>query len=136
MEEEKKDFVVKDRRFFSQEESGQEEKAEKAPKPQEEVKPIHRQPDSKEAQGEEPHLPEINFATFVLSLHSSALVHLGIIENPATGEKNKSMPLAKQTIDILGVIEKKTRGNLEKDEESLLKNILHDLRLMYVKEKG
>ncbi len=48
-------------------------------------------------------------------------------------EKNLSM--AKQTIDILSMLEEKTAGNLSKDEEDLLKNILYDLRIIYVKEK-
>lgn len=133
MAEEKKDFVVKDRRFSSREEGKDEEKdVSQKHAPEAGFEKI----DSTGPEAEDTRLPEINFATFVLSLHSSALVHLGIIENPATGEKNKSLGLAKQTIDILGVIEKKTQGNLDKDEENLLKNILHDLRLMYVKEKG
>ncbi len=136
MAEEKKDFVVKDRRFSSREEPLEDEKREKTVDAEQPKKPFPKAPDPKAAQEEDPRLPEINFATFILSLHSSALVHLGVIENPATGEKNRSLALAKQTIDILGVFEKKTLGNLDKDEESLLKNILHDLRLMYVKEKG
>jgi hypothetical protein len=133
MAEEKSDFVVKDRRVFSQEEPQE--------KPSEELKA--KQPDvqhSKPSESEkpvesEPPLPEINFATFILSLHSSALVHLGFMENPVGKGKSKNMALAKQTIDILAIIDEKTRGNLDKDEENLLKNILHDLRLAYVKEK-
>ncbi len=78
-------------------------------------------------------LPEINFATFIFSLNSSALVHLGMVEDPATGKKEKNLLLAKQTIDIIGMLEKKTKGNLTGDEDQLLKNILHDLRIMYVK---
>jgi hypothetical protein len=78
-------------------------------------------------------LPEINFSTFVFSLNSSALVHLGILEDPATGKPAKDLPMAKQTIDILGMLEKKTRGNLTDDEAKLLQNILHEIRLMYVK---
>ncbi len=65
-------------------------------------------------------LPKIDFATFIFSLNSSGLVHLGMIEDPATGQKEKSLPMAKQTIDILGMLEEKTRGNLNKDEESML----------------
>lgn len=81
-----------------------------------------------------PPLPEINFATFIFSLNSSALVHLGLMEEPMTGKKEKNLPLAKQTIDIIGMLAEKTRGNLSDDEEKLVKNILHDLRMMYVKE--
>ena len=80
-------------------------------------------------------LPAINFATFIFSLDSSALVHLGIIDDPASGEKARNLPLAKQTIDLLGMLQKKTRGNLTADEDAMLKDILYDLRILYVKEK-
>jgi hypothetical protein len=81
-------------------------------------------------------LPTLNFATFIFSLNSSALVQLGMMEDPMTGEKTKNLPLAKQTIDILSMLEEKTRGNLDVDEAAMLKNILYDLRILYVKEKG
>lgn len=80
--------------------------------------------------------PSINFATFVFSLNSSALVQLGMMEDPMTGQKGKNLPLAKQTIDILSMLEEKTKGNLETDEAAMLKNILYDLRIHYVKETG
>ncbi len=78
----------------------------------------------------------INFSTFVISLNASALVNLGVMADPAKGEKTKNTGLAKQTIDILSMLEEKTRGNLTKDEENILKNILYDLRIRYVKEQG
>jgi hypothetical protein len=81
-------------------------------------------------------LPKIDFSTFVLSINSSALVQLGLIEEPSTGQKTKNIPLAKQTIDILAMLEEKTSGNLTNDEENILKNILYELRMLYVKEKG
>jgi hypothetical protein len=81
-------------------------------------------------------LPEVSFSTFVLSLNASALVHLGILEDPATGSKEKNLVLGKQTIDILGLLEEKTRGNLTAEEDGLLKNLLYDLRLVYVREKS
>lgn len=80
-------------------------------------------------------LPKIDFATFVLSINSSALVQLGLIEDPATGQKTKNLALAKQTVDLLAMLEDKTRGNLTNDEENILKNILYELRMLYVKEK-
>lgn len=81
-------------------------------------------------------LPKIDFSTFVLSINSSALVQLGLIEDPASGQKTKNLPLAKQTIDLLAMLEEKTKGNLTNDEENILKNILYELRMLYVKEKG
>jgi hypothetical protein len=81
-------------------------------------------------------LPKIDFSTFVLSINSSALVQLGLIEDPSTRQKTKNLPLAKQTIDILGMLEEKSAGNLTEDEENILKNILYELRMLYVKETG
>ena len=78
--------------------------------------------------------PGMTFSTFIFSLNSTALVHLGAMNDPQTGQTGKNLPVAKQTIDIIGMLEEKTRGNLSNDEEKLIKNILHDLRLMYVKE--
>jgi hypothetical protein len=80
-------------------------------------------------------MPAINFATFIFSLNSSVLVHLGIIGDPATGKKGKDLSMAKQTIDILVMLLEKTRGNLTDDEENMLKSMLYDLRILYVKEK-
>lgn len=143
MGEETKEFIIKDKRIFSGEDKEPQES-----EPQESEKDEKIEPSAEEAEDKgsddsgttgEPQkdstLPEINFATFIFSLNSSALMHLGVIEDPVSGKKVKNLPIAKQTIDILGMLDEKTRGNLTKDEENLLKNILHDLRLMYVKEK-
>lgn len=80
-------------------------------------------------------MPEINFSTFVLSLNSSALVHLGIQTDPTTGGTSENLLLAKQTIDILAMLEEKTKGNLEEDEKRLLTHVLYELRMLYVKQK-
>ncbi len=81
-------------------------------------------------------LPKIDFSTFVLSMNSSALVQLGLIDDPAGGQKTKNLPLAKQTIDMLAMLEEKTKGNLTDDEEKILTNILYELRMLYVKAKA
>ena len=137
--EEKKGFVVKDRRIFAPENLDGEEKGEKeAPAAEEKKEAETKEANEKPAaESQKPPLqfPEINFATFVASLNASALLQLGAIEDPTTGTKNKSLPTAKQTIDILSMLQAKTVGNLSEEEENLLKNILYDLRLMYVKEK-
>jgi len=78
--------------------------------------------------------PEITFSSFILSLSSSALFHFGEIPDPITNKKQKNIELAKQTIDILGLLEKKTSGNLDKEESVLLENLLYDLRMRYVNE--
>lgn len=81
-------------------------------------------------------LPQIDFSTFVLSLNSSVLVQLGLIEDPASGQKSKNLPMAKQTIDLLSMLEEKTKGNLTEQEANILKNLLYELRILYVKETG
>jgi hypothetical protein len=79
-----------------------------------------------------PAFPPVDFHTFVLSLGSSALLHLGEIENPNDGVSQKDLPLAKHTIDILVMLEEKTKGNLSSAEERLMESLLYDLRLRYV----
>ena len=77
-------------------------------------------------------MPEIDFGTFIMSLASAALGHLGELPHPERQAPEANLPLAKQTIDILGMLQGKTRGNLSRDEEQLLENLLYDLRLRYV----
>ena len=80
-------------------------------------------------------MPEINFSTFILSLNSSALVHLGIQTDPTSGSTSENLLLAKQTIDILAMLDEKTKGNLAEAEKKLLTHILYELRMLYVKQK-
>lgn len=127
-DDKEKGFVLKDKRVLNEEGDGDAGGA--ADSEQSETPP-----GSKEAE-ERTLLPEINFATFIASLNASALVNLGIIADPATGTKEKNLPIAKQTIDIMGMLQEKTKGNLTVDEESILKSILYDLKMMYVREKG
>lgn len=77
-------------------------------------------------------LPTLDFATFVLSLSHSALMHLGEAPDPDTNELATNLPLAKQNIDLLGLLEEKTKGNLSGDEERLLAQVLFDLRMRFV----
>ena len=76
----------------------------------------------------------IDFVTFVLSLASSAFVHMGDAPHPDSGSAEENLALAKQTIDILGMLEQKTKGNLTADEEKFLENLLADLRIRYVEK--
>ena len=76
-------------------------------------------------------LPAIDFATFVLSLSHSALVHLGDAPSP-DGKHERNLPLARQTIDLLGILQDKTKNNLTGEEERLLDQALYDLRLRFV----
>lgn len=77
----------------------------------------------------------IDFTTFVLSLSTSAFVQLGVTpDGKPTSEK--SLPMAKQTIDLIAMLEEKTKGNLTGEEERLLSEVLFDLRMRYVEARG
>jgi hypothetical protein len=79
-------------------------------------------------------LPQVDFATFILSLSHSALMHLGEAPHPETGNVERNLPLARQTIDLIAMLEEKTRGNLVGDEERLVGQILFDLRMRFVEQ--
>jgi hypothetical protein len=81
---------------------------------------------------EEAALPSIDFATFIVSLSHSASLHLGEVPHPETNKIEQNLTLAKQTIDLLGVLEEKTKGNLTGEEERLLTQVLFDLRMHFV----
>ncbi len=77
-------------------------------------------------------LPKFDFVMFVVSLGKSALVHLGEEPHPETNRVEPDLDLAKQNIDILELLEEKTRGNLTGDEERVIAQMLFDLRMRYV----
>jgi Domain of unknown function (DUF1844) len=77
-------------------------------------------------------LPPVDFTTFVLSLGSSVLMHLGEVDSPPGTRPKRDLALAKHTIDLLSMLEAKTKGNLTAHEEKLLESLLFDLRLRYV----
>lgn len=124
-----KKFTVTDRRTFGP--SGES----KAP-----IGPAARPGD--EGTGEAPkkpaesprHLPPADFATLVLSLGSSAVMCLG--QDDHSQEQGKApppnLPMAKHAIDLLTVLEEKTKGNLTGEEQQILESLLFDLRLRYV----
>jgi Domain of unknown function (DUF1844) len=127
-ETEEKGFVFKDRRkIFSEEEKksdSQKEplKEESAPKDTAQTEPPPRPP-----------LPEVNFATFVVSLSTEVLFHLGEIPHPMSGEKQKDLELAKHAIDTLAMLQEKTQGNLSEEEQKLLEGMLYDLRMAFIR---
>ncbi|WP_462324684.1 DUF1844 domain-containing protein [Desulfoplanes sp.] len=81
-------------------------------------------------------MPKLDFSTFVMSLSSTVLVHLGEIPDIQSGQASVNIPLAKQTIDILGMIQEKTKGNLTCEEERLIRDLLFELRVKFVQCKA
>lgn len=78
-------------------------------------------------------MPEVTFSAFVMSLNTSVLFHMGEIAEPGSGKRVVDLDLARHGIDTLVLIQDKTKGNLSKDEQELLKNLLYDLQIRFVK---
>jgi uncharacterized protein DUF1844 len=134
-EEEKREgkgFTVQDRRRFSPETGDARQDSPESPSPADQgtTEAAHA---AETATGDRHEaLPEINFSTFIISLSTQALMHLGEIPNPLSGNEERDVPVAKQMIDILGMLQDKTRGNLSTGESKLMEDILFDLRMKYV----
>jgi hypothetical protein len=127
-----KGFKVEDRRRFSPEAGESRPETDSAnPSGGPDETPVTEGLGEKPKSPEES-LPEINFSTFVISLSTQALMHLGEIPNPLSGEVERDIPVAKQMIDILGMLREKSRGNLDQGEEKLMEEVLFDLRMRYV----
>jgi len=131
MAEEKNEFKVTDRRIFGADGQLQEPSQSKEP----ELSFSDAAADLSRASsdfGKEKKLPEMNFQMLIISLSTSALVQLGIAPNPANGKTEQDLITAKQTIDILGILQEKTKGNLTSEESRLLDQCLYDLKLSYL----
>ncbi len=125
--EERRGFQVRDRRRFSDSGEARPDVAEETPEP-----PPRPAAAESAAPGGAPADEPVTFSTFVLGLSTQALLHLGEIPNPMTHALERDLGAAKHVIDILGILQEKTRSNLEPGEESLLDSVLYDLRMRYV----
>lgn len=132
-ETEGKGFVIRDRRTSTKTD---EEITEESERRQEEEQA--RQAAASRETGREPQEaeagPPVDFSTFILSLSSSVMIHFGEIPDPVSQQKQKNLGAARQTIDIIAMLQEKTRGNLEEHEQRLVDNVLYELRLRYVDE--
>jgi hypothetical protein len=130
MAEEEKGFVIKDKRSLDEkgdlkDRGAKEEASKKETKQEKRAEETDKMP-----------LPEVNFNSLIFSLSSSALLHLGEIADPHTGEKKRDIPLAKHSIDIIAMLKDKTKGNLTEEEQKFVESILADLRWRYVRAAG
>ena len=129
MDIEGKGFVIKDRRSLDEEGELKEKAVDEETEKMEEKREEARQDES----GRAP-LPQVNFNSLIFSLSSSALLHLGEIPDPNTGETKQDLALAKHTIDTIAMLKEKTKGNLTEEEQKFVDSILTDLRWQYVKK--
>lgn len=135
---ESRGFKVTDRRSASREDAPPDEE-----KPAVEDEKDARAPDDHEAGSAEstpsadqrPPTP-ISFTTFIFSLSSSALIQLGELPDPITKKSDKNLDVAQQTIDLLGLLQEKTKDNLTDEESDTLESVLYDLRMRFLKAAG
>jgi hypothetical protein len=73
-----------------------------------------------------------SFLNFLMSIASNAASSLGLMEHPVTGESGVDLAVGKHWIDVLGMLERKTRGNLNREEAQVLEGLLADLRMQFV----
>ena len=144
--EEQDGFKITDRRQFttegdireqqqpdpgSQEAPPQEEEPPKASQ-QEKPQPEAAQEDDQKEEANQDPGHGVNFASFLLSLATTGMVHLGEIPEPSTGQKMEDLEAAHQMIDILSILKEKTEGNLSAEESHLLENVLYELRMKFM----
>ncbi len=149
--EEESAFKVTDRRQFTAEgeirEQQQPDSGEQAPPRKEEPPNASQEEKPKPEAAQEPVQTEeakptaeqdpgqgVNFASFLLSLATTGMVHLGEIPEPGSGQKMEDLGAARQMIDILGILKEKTEGNLSAEEDHLLENVLYELRLKFMEK--
>lgn len=78
------------------------------------------------------HMPQVTFSTFILSLASSALMELGEVPDPNTGAVTENLVMARHTIDVLTMLQEKTKACLDAEERRLLDGLLYEVRMKYV----
>ena len=127
MDGEEKGFIIKDKRSLDGKGELKEEERE------EEIKGEEKKEEAKKEETQRIPLPEVSLSSLIFSLSSSALLHLGEIADPQTGEKKEDFALAKHSIDTIAMLKEKTEGNRTEEEEKFVDSILTDLRWRYVK---
>lgn len=89
----------------------------------------------KQANGEnKEYLPALEFSSLVFPFYTQALIKLGMIEDPISGQVSGNPELAKRLIDLLDLLKDRTKGNLEPDEEKFLEACLSQLKMGYLKQ--
>jgi hypothetical protein len=130
-EQEEQGFRVTDKRSFLDED----EKGTAESSPNAEDKSTDEQASAKEEkfpEQEAPPGPPIDFPSYILSYYTQGLVLLGEVPNPYTNKKEEDIEAVRHTIEILSMLEQKTKGNLSNEEQKLLENVLYELRMKFM----
>jgi hypothetical protein len=128
-QEDKQEFTVTDKRLFQEDGEPRAEetsdKCEKSFQPEPSTETFARAQDA-------PERPPIDFPSYILSYYTQGLVLLGEVPNPYTNKKEEDVEAARHMIDILSMLEEKTKGNLANEEKQLLESVLYELRIKFM----
>lgn len=137
-EKEESGFKITDRRKFTSEGELRPDLEAPSPPRREEKRPAQEPKiaGARPTAAKPPAAPEppgsIDFSSFLLSLATTGMVHMGEIPDPVTGKRHESLAAAKEMIDILAMLREKTQGNLSPDESRLLEGLLYELRMKFL----
>jgi hypothetical protein len=131
-ENEEQGFRITDKRAFR--EDGEERSPEAPAQEEEQAKTADSRPEGQASDQESRSRPPIDFPSYILSYYTQGLVLLGEVPNPYTNKKEEDVEAARHTVDILSMLQVKTKGNLSKDEEQLLDTVLYELRMKFIKK--
>lgn len=81
-------------------------------------------------------MPTVSFTSFILSLNTTALFHLGELPHPETGHKVLDLELARHSIDTLAMLEQKTKNNLSSEEQELINRVVYELKMRFIRIKN
>jgi len=84
--------------------------------------------------GDEEFLPPLEFHSIVILLYFPALIQMGLMDDPATGEKRENLSMARRNIDLLDLLKDRTKGNLEKEEREFLEGVVDQLKAAYLRK--
>jgi hypothetical protein len=130
-EQEEQGFKVTDKRGFQEDGEVQPPKATEKAEEQPASESSSAADNASPGQEIPPGTP-IDFPSYLLSYYTQGLVLLGEVPNPYTNKKEEDVEAARQTINILSMLEQKTRGNLTKEEQQLLETVLYELRMKFM----
>jgi hypothetical protein len=81
-------------------------------------------------------MPTVSFTSFILSLNTTALFHLGELSHPESGQKMFDLELARHSIDTLAMLEEKTKDNLSREEQELISRVVYELKMRFIRVRN
>lgn len=130
-EQEEQSFRITDKRGFREDGEVRTPEASEKTEEQPANKPSSAAEGTPPGQELPPRTP-IDFPSYLLTYYTQGLVLLGEVPNPYTNKKEEDVDAARHTIDVLSMLEQKTKGNLTKEEQQLLENVIYELRMKFM----